>query len=109
MTCEPVYLDCRVQGSLLPDTRVTFTDDDVALDLTSYTSWSVQAAPAGSTVSLWSKTAGITAVSTELVIGWLAGDLGALYPGDWRLEVDGTLGGKVRKAILMLTITPENT
>lgn len=108
MTCEVTTLECRVQGALLPDTRVTFTEDDVVVDPSSY-AWQVQAAPAGSTASVWGspKTAGITTSSTEVIIGWAAGDLGALWPGTWHLELTGTLGGKPRKAVLAMTIDPE--
>lgn len=106
MTCEPTTMECRTQGALLPDTRVTVTVDDVAIDPSTYT-WQVQAAPVGSTAQTWLKNTGITATTTEVVIGWATGDLGALWPGDWQLELTGTLGGKPLKAMLLITIDPE--
>lgn len=106
MTCEPTTLECRLQGALLPDTRVTFTEDDVVVDPSGYT-WQVQAATVGSTTQVWLKNTGITTTSTEVVIGWAVGDMGALWPGDWQLELTGTLGGKPRKAVLLITIDPE--
>jgi hypothetical protein len=108
MTCERIELDCRPQGSLLPNTRVTITEDDVVLDnatLASYT-WQVQGATNGYG-SAWTKNAGITVVGTEVVIVWAAADLGACYPGQWVLELTGTLGGLPRKAQLLITIDPE--
>lgn len=107
MTCEPTQLDCRIQGSLLPDTRVTFTDDGVAIDLSGYTGWQVKGTPDGTTTSVWTKTTGITAVGDEVVIAWADADLGACWPGDWELELTGLLGAKPRKAVLLLTIDPK--
>lgn len=109
MTCEPTQLQCRRQGALLPDTRVTFTEDDVVVDPSTHTGWQVEAATIGSTGNVWAtaKTAGITTSSTEVVIAWAADDLGALHPGDWELEVTGTFAGRPRKGVLQITIDPE--
>jgi hypothetical protein len=106
MTCEPTILDCRIQGALLPDTRVTFTEDDVAIDPSGYT-WQVQGSPSSSRVQAWLKNTGISVVGTEIIIGWAAGDLGACTPGDWLLELTGLLGGKPRKAQMLITIDAE--
>lgn len=109
MTCstsEVVDLDSRIQGALLPDTRVTWTEDDVVIDPSTST-WQVEAAPAGSSTKLWAKTTGITTAASEIVIGWAVGDMGALTPGDWWLELTGTVGGKPRKARLRITIEAE--
>lgn len=109
MTCEPTILDCRIVGALLPDTRITFTDDDEVVTVASYSSWQVQAAPLGATVAQWTKTTGISIDGTEVVIAWADADLGTCWPGDWQLELSGTLAGRSRKALLRITIDPELT
>lgn len=107
MSCDTTYLDCRIQGSLLPDTRVTFVDDDATVDISLYSGWQVQASSGRSLAAAWTKTAGISVVGSEVVIGWLSADLGTLTPGEWVLELSGTLVGKQRKASMRITIDPE--
>lgn len=107
MTVDDTVLEPRIQGSLLPDTRITITEDGEVVSPVA--TWNIEGAPLGQTARTWNKTTSITTDGDELVIGWETLDLGACTPGYWWLEATGVTGSKPRKLRMTIRIDPEVT
>lgn len=99
----------RIEGALLPDTAITWTEDGTNLDPTGYT-WQVEARTATSATVVFTKTTGFTNGSSSgptVTIAWVTGDLGALTAGLYILELSGTVGTKARKEQLTLQVVAQ--
>lgn len=99
----PSQIPSRIAGALLPDTVITWVEDDVNINPSGYT-WTVECSTIGSTTALWTKSTGFTMTSTTLTIAWALTDLGTLTRGTYVLELSGTANSKSRKYHLKLQI-----
>lgn len=82
-----------VVGSELPDLTLEWYDRSGALiDFSSGWTFQVKVAPVGSTTASFTKTTGITGAATapNVIIGWVAADLGALTAGSYEVQVKAT-------------------
>ena len=101
-----IAIPTRIAGALLPDTVITWLEDDVNIVPSGYT-WQAECKAKGGSTLLWTKSTGFTSTATTLTIVWTAPDLGTLTTGNYIVELTGTASGKTRKYQLALQVAAE--